>query len=119
MWSSAVRKFFYSGRQPYLLVLFAGSRFIGYFFSSTTDRYKVDGSVNLDDFNEELGTDIDSDHYESVGGLIIEQLERIPKTGDVVRIDNCKFTVIDMDSNRVESVAVDVQPVKKEKETEE
>ena len=79
-------------------------------------RYKVDGSVNLDDFNEELGTDIDSDHYESVGGLIIEQLERIPKTGDVVKIDNCKFTVIDMDSNRVESVAVDVIPKKKETE---
>lgn len=79
-------------------------------------RYKVDGSVNLDDFNEELGTDIDSDHYESVGGLIIEQLERIPKTGDVVKIDNYKFTVIDMDSNRVESVAVDVIPKKKETE---
>ena len=79
-------------------------------------RYKVDGSVNLDDFNEELGTDIDSHHYESVGGLIIEQLERIPKTGDVVKIDNCKFTVIDMDSNRVESVAVDVIPKKKESE---
>ena len=43
------------------------------------NQYIVEGSINLDDFNEQLETDIDSENYESLGGLIIEHLERLPK----------------------------------------
>lgn len=72
------------------------------------DRYLVEGSVNLDDFNDVAGTNIDSENYESIGGLIIEKLERVPKNGDIVIIDNCKLTVVKMDKNRIESVMVDI-----------
>lgn len=72
------------------------------------NQYIVEGSINLDDFNEQLDTDIDSETYESLGGLIIEQLERLPKKGDSVTIDNCKLTVIKMDDKRIESVKVTI-----------
>ncbi len=76
---------------------------------SDTD-YIVQGSINLDDFNEELETEIDSEHYESLGGLIIEQLERLPQKGDSVTIDNCKLTVIKMDDKRIDYVKVQLIP---------
>lgn len=72
------------------------------------NQYIVEGSINLDDFNEQLETDIDSETYESLGGLIIEQLERLPKKGDTVTIDNCQLTVIKMDDKRIESVKVTI-----------
>ena len=74
------------------------------------NQYIVQGSINLDDFNEQLGTDIDSENYESLGGLIIENLQRLPQKGDVVTIENCSLTVIKMDDKRIASVKVKITP---------
>ena len=74
------------------------------------NEYIVEGSINLDDFNDQLDTDIDSEDYESLGGLIIEHLDRLPNKGDSVEIDNCKLTVIKMDDKRIELVKVVVTP---------
>lgn len=70
------------------------------------NEYIVEGSINLDDFNDQLETEIDSEDYESLGGLIIEHLDRLPNKGDSVTIDNCKLTVIKMDDKRIELVKV-------------
>lgn len=71
-------------------------------------EYIVEGSINLDDFNDELDTNIDSEDYESLGGLIIEHLDRLPNKGDSVQIDNCKLTVIKMDDKRIDLVKVKI-----------
>lgn len=73
------------------------------------NQYIIEGSINLDDFNEQLDTDLDSEHYESLGGLIIENLERLPKKGDTVTIDNCTLTIVKMDDKRIESVKVVIE----------
>lgn len=81
------------------------------------NTYIVQGSINLDDFNDEMGTDIDSEEYESLGGLIIERLERLPEKGDSVMVDNCKFTVVKLDGNRIVSVKARImKPTEPEKE---
>lgn len=80
------------------------------------NQYIVEGSINLDDFNEQLDTDIDSENYESLGGLIIEHLERIPKKGDSVVIDNCTLTVIKMDDKRIELVKVKIKQLADDEE---
>lgn len=41
--------------------------------------YLVEGSMKLDDINDELGTDFSSEDYDSIGGLMIEYLERLPE----------------------------------------
>ena len=56
-----------------------------------------------------------TEDYESLGGLIIEHLDRLPNKGDSVVIDNCKLTVIKMDEKRIDLVKVVVTP--KEDET--
>lgn len=77
------------------------------------NEYIVEGSINLDDFNDQLDTEIDSEDYESLGGLIIEQLDRLPNKGDSVEIDNCRLTVIKMDDKRIDLVKVVVTPKEK------
>ena len=38
-------------------------------------------SMKLSDINDELGTDLQSEDYDSIGGLIIEHLDRVPEDG--------------------------------------
>lgn len=68
-------------------------------------EYLIDGSVNLDDVNDELHTAFSSEDYDSLGGFIIEHLDRMPEEGDEVRIEGgIRLVVESLDKNRVETV---------------
>ena len=84
-----------------------------------SDReYIVEGSMSLDDVNDHLGTHLDSEDYDSLGGLIIEHLDRLPVAGDqVITDDGIRLVVDKLDKNRIESVRVFL-PKKPASETE-
>ena len=42
----------------------------------------VEGSMKLDDINDELGTNLDSEDYDSISGIIIESLSRLPEDNE-------------------------------------
>ncbi len=50
--------------------------------------YLVEGSMKLDDINDALETELDSEDYDSIGGIIIEHLDRLPEDGEEVILDN-------------------------------
>jgi len=68
--------------------------------------YRVDGTLNLDDLNDELGINLVSEDNDSIGGLIVEKLDRLPKAGDKLTIDNVWMFVEKASSNRAETVIV-------------
>ena len=71
------------------------------------NTYVVDGTMNLDDLNDLLQTDIKSEDYDSVGGIIIEKLDRLPENDEEVVLDNgITLKVIEMDQNRIENVQI-------------
>lgn len=78
--------------------------------------YRVDGSFKLDDLNDELGTTLESEDNDSIGGLIVEKLDRLPKAGDKLTVDNVWMFVEKVSSNRAESVIIKLLPEKNEKE---
>ena len=77
-------------------------------FIQVSDReYIIDGAMNLDDVNDRLGTAFSSEDYDSLGGLFIEHLDRLPELNDeVITEDNIRLVVDKLDKNRVESVHV-------------
>ncbi len=78
-------------------------------------EYLIDGSTNLDDINDRIGLELSSDEYESIGGLIMEKLGRIPAEGEIINLDNIVLTVKKMDHARIEKVCLKFkQPVTKE-----
>ncbi len=79
-------------------------------------KYRVDCSVNLDEFSEFFSVDIESEAV-SLGGLIMELHEDLPEVGSVVTCAGLELTVAEMDSHRV--VAADVIRLPEEEETEE
>ncbi|MGN0329001.1 MAG: HlyC/CorC family transporter [Lachnospira sp.] len=70
------------------------------------NSYRVDASYKLDDLNEKLGTSFYSEDNDSLGGLITEKLDRIPKAGDTVIIDDVKMFVERSSPNRAESIII-------------
>ncbi len=68
-------------------------------------EYIIEGSTNLDDLDDELKFGLESEDYDSLGGFIIELLDRMPETGDeVVTANGIRLVVEKMDKNRVELV---------------
>ncbi|MCD7724407.1 MAG: hemolysin family protein [Clostridiales bacterium] len=52
------------------------------------DAYLVEGGMKLDDINDALDIEMDSEDYDSVGGLMIEKLERLPDDQETIVLDN-------------------------------
>ena len=70
-------------------------------------EYIALGSARLDDLDETLHLNIVSDDYDSIGGYIIEQLDRFPAAGESVTTDGGVKLVVDKaERNRIETVHI-------------
>lgn len=70
-------------------------------------EYIVEGAMNLDDLNDNLNIELESDDYDSLGGFIIEHLDRLPEPDDeVTTSEGIRLVVEKLDKNRVETVHV-------------
>ena len=81
--------------------------------------YLIEGSMNLSDINDSIGTSLNSDDYDSIGGIIIGQLDRLPEDNEsVVLADGITLQVKGIDQNRILHVLLTL-PEPKEEETDE
>lgn len=81
--------------------------------------YLIEGSMNLSDINDNIGTSLNSDDYDSIGGIIIGQLDRLPEDNEsVVLADGTTLQVKGIDQNRILHVLLTL-PEPKEEETDE
>jgi len=74
---------------------------IAYFNKESDGVYTVTALARIEDFNEEFGTGLGDDEYDTIGGLVIGELGRLPRRGEVVSLDDIQFTVIKSDRRRV------------------
>lgn len=71
------------------------------------NEYEVGGSMKLDDINDALETKFDSEDYDSIGGIMIELLDRFPIEGEsVVTEDGITLTAKKVENNRIETVVI-------------
>jgi magnesium and cobalt transporter len=62
---------------------------------------RVKGITELEQFNESLGTNLELEGIETVAGLVIQHLGRVPKTGELIEIDGIKFEVQRADPRQI------------------
>lgn len=68
-------------------------------------EYLIEGSMKLDDVNDALGLQLESEDYDSLGGYIIGQLDHLPTEGETVKTeDGLVLKVEDMNKNRIDKV---------------
>ncbi len=70
-------------------------------------RYRLDGKARLDLLEEMFDVDLDDAEVETVGGLVLSVLGRVPKVGDTVEQGDLRFTVESMDERRIQSIVVE------------
>ena len=78
------------------------------------NTYLMDGSYYLDDLNEELDLEFKSEDYETIGGLLIDELGEIPDDNEKdpekmeLDIDFCHFKIVSVKDRRIEQVEMTI-----------
>jgi putative hemolysin len=86
------------------------------------DTWQLDGSMDLDDIDEELGIDLESESSETIGGFLIDILGEIPDEDDlnqVIPYENYEFTIQTVKDRRIEQVRMRILPETDPNEAEE
>ena len=69
-------------------------------------QFMVRGATRIGDFNEHFGTSFDDGEFDTVAGLVMQQLGRVPRRGETVAIGAFEFTVLRTDRRRIDSLRV-------------
>jgi len=72
----------------------------------TDGSYLVDGALSLGRFTRELGLEESECDYDTVAGLVLDRMGKIPKAGDTCAWGDCVLEVLDMDGNRIDKILV-------------
>ncbi len=83
-------------------------------YDKSQDRWKVvddhtlltDAKIDLEKVEEFFGVELPEGPYESVGGLIIHQLDRVPEAGTVTEVDSLVFQVVSASKRRINTVKI-------------
>ncbi len=67
----------------------------------TEDEYLFKARVSLDDFNDALGTVVESDQTDTLGGILYGELGRVPAEGDEMRIGDWKLIIEEVRGRRI------------------
>ena len=76
--------------------------------------YIVEGSMDIDDLNEELGLNLESEDSETIGGFLIELLGEIPdeeNIGKEIFFENCVFTIKTVKDRRIEQITIKIYDI--------
>ena len=80
-------------------------------------EYLVEGACKLEDLNDMIGLGIESEDYDSIGGVVIEALQHLPTEGEEVTIENgTRLLVEKVDKKRIEKVHIYLPEVKTNEE---
>ncbi|MGQ0836838.1 MAG: HlyC/CorC family transporter [Gammaproteobacteria bacterium] len=77
-------------------------------------QFTVRGTTRIDEFNEYFGTRFPDQEFDTVAGLIMKQLGRMPRRGELLMLEGFEFRIARADRRRIDSLRVtsprDVMP---------
>ncbi|HEU5491331.1 MAG TPA: hemolysin family protein [Gaiellaceae bacterium] len=68
---------------------------------------RIDGTYTIDDFNEEFGTELEQEDFNTMAGLVFGAIGRAPEVGDELRTDGLCLTVVEVDGSRILKIEVE------------
>lgn len=74
------------------------------------NHYEIDAAMKLSDLEDSIGISLESEDYDSLGGYVIELLDHLPNVGETVKKDGITFQVVSMEKNRIDRIAVTIDP---------
>lgn len=71
-------------------------------------RFIVAATTPIDEFNEQVGTSFDTEEFDTIAGIIINELGKIPRKGDEIVLDGWQFNILEGDNRRI--LLLEAQP---------
>ena len=72
-------------------------------------RYRIDGAMPIADLNERIGSNLDEESAETVGGLLLNEYGELPSEGTVIVINNLQFKVVEVEENRIKELHLELE----------
>ncbi len=69
-------------------------------------RYRVKALTEIDDFNETFGTNFSDSDFDTIGGLVLAHVGKLPKRGEQYKIGNLEVEILRADSRRLHSLLI-------------
>lgn len=73
-------------------------------------RYRVKAQTEIETFNEAFGTTFDDAEFDTVGGMILHHLGRVPKRNEMLDINGMRIQVLRADSRRLYTLLIENAP---------
>lgn len=70
------------------------------------DTYSVDARLNLVELNEKLGTELEAENIDTIGGFVVDHLGRVPEKDTVFTYRGISFTILEADERRIQRIQI-------------
>ena len=76
------------------------------------NTFTVDGTTSIDEISELIGIELPEGEYDTIAGLLVENLGRIPRSGEhpSIAIDHVRFTVDEVEDRRITRILIVKEP---------
>ncbi|MBK1648189.1 HlyC/CorC family transporter [Rhabdochromatium marinum] len=77
-----------------------------FIFKRGKGEYTVKARTSIEDFNDYFGSELSSEDVDTIGGLVVHALGKLPVRGERIEVEGFRFTVLRADSRRVHLMSV-------------
>ena len=75
------------------------------------NTYSVDARLNLIEFNEKLGTELEAENIDTIGGFVVDHLGRVPEQGTQFTYRGIRFTIFEADERRIQRIHLEMPEI--------
>jgi len=68
--------------------------------------FVVSGTTGMDEINELVGTELESEEFHTIGGFLFGLFGHLPKTGEQMRYHGLRFLILEMDGKKIEKIKI-------------
>ncbi len=79
------------------------------FVRISSDTYSVDARLNLAELNEKIGTALEAENIDTIGGFLVNNMGRVPEKDDVLTHQGITFTILEADERRITRIKIQMQ----------
>ena len=75
------------------------------------NTYSVDARLNLIELNEKLGTELEAENIDTIGGFVVDHLGRVPEQGTKFTYRGIRFTIFEADERRIQRIHIEMPEI--------
>ena len=72
-------------------------------------EFVVNAITEIEEFNERFSTSFSDEDFDTIGGIVSNKFGRFPKTGESIKIENLKFSILSSNKRQIKKLKVEIK----------